>query len=181
LCEYAAAWQSSRKSTTVITCLENICQRRVERTADGCDDIGQRMSEVLVLAAPEAVARHHHPAAEPLACRIEPGERAAFVRREQRGHDGIALRVEAGGQDLPIQRLDPCRDPWGRRRRSGAVEPPSLGGLTGEQGVSALERASAILPRHAMAGNGDSERIGRTGFSDSVGIFRGPAPEFRAS
>ncbi len=64
---------------------------------------GQRIGEILVLAAAEAVPRHDHPAAERRVVRIERGERLAFVRRQQRTNHGAAMGVEITRDQTPVE------------------------------------------------------------------------------
>ena len=64
------------------------------------------MGEVFVLAAPEAVARHHDPAAKPLVCCIDRGQRLALFGREHRADDSVAIGIEARGDALPVERCD---------------------------------------------------------------------------
>ena len=53
---------------------------RVERGPQLRDQVGQRIGEILVLAAAEAVTRPSRSAAEVLVIRIEPSQRGAFFR-----------------------------------------------------------------------------------------------------
>ena len=106
---------------------------RIEGRAERGDDLGKRMGEVLVFAAPEAVARHDDPAAEPLVDVIGRRQRGALVGREHRAHDGEAIRIEACGDVRPVKGCDALRD----------VEPASAG-RAGPEGADheAASRAS---------------------------------------
>ena len=55
----------------LVPAVGDLGERRIERGAQRRDQRRQRIGEVLVLAAPEAVARHDHAAAERLVRRIE--------------------------------------------------------------------------------------------------------------
>ena len=79
---------------------------RIERGAQLRDQVGQRIGEIFVFAAAEAVAPHHDAAAEMLVVRIERRQRGAFVRRQQSLQDGAALRVEIGGRLRPVDGID---------------------------------------------------------------------------
>ena len=90
---------------------------RVKRRSQPGDEVGQRVTEVLVLAAPETVPGHHHPAAEEIVARVERRQGAALGRRDQALDNCATVGVEVVGDSLPIDR----RDAFGnlRRRRDG--------------------------------------------------------------
>src|SRR5258706_11548839 len=60
---------------------------RVEHGAQPRDDLGKGIGKILVLAAAEAVARHHDPAAKSVLRRIDRRKRFAFRRRKYRRRD----------------------------------------------------------------------------------------------
>jgi len=111
----------------------------------------------------------------------EPGSSAAqrapsawHSSHEQRERDRTALAIEAGGAP-PIHRGDPVPRP--PAAPDDAKRRCHLSGLAREEDAFALEppavaRERTVRSHHAVAGNGDREMIGRTGFSDSVGFFR---------
>ena len=69
---------------------------RIERGAQRRDRVGQRIGEVLVFAAAEAVPRHDDAAAERLVLADSaPASAAHSSARQQRPGHGAALRVQA--------------------------------------------------------------------------------------
>src|ERR1700674_5118876 len=56
-------------------------QVRVNRRAQAANDAGEWIVEVLILPAPEAMPRHHDPAAEEFVTRVERSDGVAFLRR----------------------------------------------------------------------------------------------------
>src|SRR5262245_39261166 len=50
---------------SLVPAVRDAGQRWIQRAAQGGDHCGKRIGEIFVLAAPEAVARHHDAAAEP--------------------------------------------------------------------------------------------------------------------
>ena len=59
----------------LVPAVGNLRERRVERGSQGGDDLGQRVGEILVLAAAEAVPRHDDAAAEGRLGAVEVAER----------------------------------------------------------------------------------------------------------
>jgi len=84
-------------------------ERRVERRAKRRDRLGQRVGEILVFTAPEAVAAHHHPAAKPPFVRVAARKPGALVGREQAGEHGAAVRIEVAADGTPIEVGHPRR------------------------------------------------------------------------
>ncbi len=99
-----------------ITVLAVIEQSSASRTVDQMLETGlvtrrsgaqdQRRREVAVLAATEAVARHHDAAAEQTIQRVLLCEFAAAGCREQARNDGGALRIEVGLHGSPVDRRE---------------------------------------------------------------------------
>src|SRR5689334_19091993 len=58
----------------------DLCEPGIERRALRGNDLGQRIVEVLVFAAAEAVARHDYAAAEEIILFVQRSERAALRR-----------------------------------------------------------------------------------------------------
>ena len=81
---------------------------RIEAAAKRADELGQRVGEIFVLAAAEAVLRHHDAGAEAGVVLVEGRNRAAGLRREQPRRDRRAERVEVGFERRPVQRVDCC-------------------------------------------------------------------------
>ena len=69
-------------------------QARVDGLAQAGDDVGQRIAEILVLAAPEAVPSHHHSAAKDVVDRVQRSQRVALGWSDQALEHGAALSVE---------------------------------------------------------------------------------------
>src|SRR6202042_1945357 len=68
-------------------------EARIESGAQFRDRLRQRIGEIFVFAAPEAVAAHHNPAAKYLVFGIERRQCAAFIWREQSLQHGATLPV----------------------------------------------------------------------------------------
>ena len=79
-------------------------ERRVERRAQARHELRQRVGEVFVLAAPEAVTGHDDAAAEQRVVGVACGERSAFVLGEQAAQHSAAMRVELLAKARPIER-----------------------------------------------------------------------------
>src|SRR5262252_353287 len=82
------------------------CERWVESGAQGGDKVRQRIGEVLVFAAPEAVPRHVDVASEVVVCEIEPGNCGARGSIEKSGRDGKPVGIERGVDGVPVGRGD---------------------------------------------------------------------------
>ena len=81
-------------------------QMPVERRAQLCDQIWQRIGKIFVLAATKAVAAHDDAAAEVRIVGVERGDGAALLGREQAFEDGAAMGVEFGGDLGPVEGVD---------------------------------------------------------------------------
>jgi hypothetical protein len=68
-------------------------QVRIELAAQLRDRPGKRVAEVLVLAAPETVPRHHHSAAKEFVGRVKGREALTFGRAQQPFNHGAAASV----------------------------------------------------------------------------------------
>src|SRR3546814_16444715 len=68
-------------------------QRRVERFAQTRDDLRQRIGEVAVLAAAEAVTCHDDAAAEQRAILVAADKGLAILRAEEARQDRKSLRI----------------------------------------------------------------------------------------
>ena len=75
---------ATRDAHRLVPAIGDLGEPRIERGAQLRDQIGQRIGEIFVFAAAEAVPRHDDAAAEQLVLRIAPGERRAFLRGQQR-------------------------------------------------------------------------------------------------
>jgi len=89
------------------------CQRVAHRApAATPDQIGSGIGKILVLAAPEPVPSHRHPAAETAVVRIGFRQRATFFRREQSLENRAALRIEIAAA-CAVDRIDaPAMAGW---------------------------------------------------------------------
>src|ERR1700761_2377127 len=85
-------------------------EMRVDRAPRAFERFGQRIREVLVLAAPEAVALHHDAAAKDAVAIVQRGQRLAFVARKERGRRGAAVAVELRFEIGPVERVDAFAD-----------------------------------------------------------------------
>ncbi len=72
----------------------DIGQARIERGPQAGDELGQRISEIAVLALAEAVARHVDMAAEMALLRIERRDLPALPGRQQLFHHRAAMAVQ---------------------------------------------------------------------------------------
>ncbi|MGY4230972.1 hypothetical protein ACVMIH_008333 [Bradyrhizobium sp. USDA 4503] len=88
-------------------------QPRIERRPQLRDQVRQRIGEILVLAAAEAVTAHHDPAAELAVVGIQRGDGIAFLRRQQAVEDGASLPIEVGRDPVPVEPVDAGRDAGG--------------------------------------------------------------------
>lgn len=98
-------------------------QTRVQRRAQRLDVVWQRVTEVLVFAAAEAVPRHDDAAAMPRVVVVEPGERLAFLRGQQPRQDRAAAGVEVLRDPVPVERSDALDDAGFARSCDGGREP----------------------------------------------------------
>ena len=90
-----------------IPAIGNRRQLRIDRGAQAGNEVGQRIAEILVLAAAKAMPCHHDPTAEQVVQRIQRGQRGAFLRAEQAVDLDAPLCIELGRDALPIDCLDP--------------------------------------------------------------------------
>src|ERR1700694_3652013 len=93
-----------------------ITKLRLEYWPQFRDHTGKRIGKIFVLATPESMAPHHHPAAEPTVVRIERRKRAALILREQSLQHRAALRIEIAACLRPVDGIDPRGDNRGRCR-----------------------------------------------------------------
>src|SRR5260221_8223452 len=99
-----------RDAESFVPAIGNRGERRIERGAEADNKLGKGMAEILVLAAPVAMARHHDPAAEAVRRIIGRDQHLAFLRRQHRRHDRAAIGIETGGNLPPVSLRDPRRD-----------------------------------------------------------------------
>jgi hypothetical protein len=90
-------------------------EMRINGAPHAFDHIGQRVGEILVLAAPETVALHHDAAAEHAVAIVETGERFAFVARQESRRGGAAIAVQLRFEIGPVERADAFFDVGCRR------------------------------------------------------------------
>src|SRR5206468_7309680 len=85
----------------------------IERRSQRRDDRRQRMGKVLVLAAAEAMPRHHDRAAETVAVLVEASELGALARRQKLAERRVAVAVESLGNRRPVDSCDARADAVG--------------------------------------------------------------------
>ena len=87
-------------------------QVRVDGRPELGDGLGERVGEVAVLAAAEAVPSHDNPAAKPLLLMVDRGDRPAFLRIQQALDHCTSAGVQVGGHTAPVHgRLWHCLRP----------------------------------------------------------------------
>jgi len=86
---------------------------------EGSNKRRQRIGEVLVLAAAEAMAAHHNTAAEEIVGGIAHRKLGAFVGGEYAVDGGTAVCIEVCTNLLPAQRGDPHDNYDNRRHVAG--------------------------------------------------------------
>lgn len=119
---------TERGAHLLVPVVGNAGEPWIKRSAQALDQIRQRITEIAVLAPAEAMARHHHMAAEMFFVRIERGDFGAFLRRKQAGHDSAALGVELGDERVPVLRGD-----------------TGFGGASGAFGVEGMDGHERLL------------------------------------
>ena len=77
-------------------------QVRVERRAEGSDLIGQRIREVFVFTASEAMPCHDDVAAKQTVVRVEPGYRRALARREEFRQERPTVGIQVLCDQRPV-------------------------------------------------------------------------------
>jgi len=85
----------------LVPAVGDLGQRRIERGAELGDRVGQRIGEVAVLPAAEAVAGHDHRRAEAVAV-VAGGQGLAGGAVEQAGKHRAAVGVEITGDGGPV-------------------------------------------------------------------------------
>src|SRR5688500_10991622 len=81
-------------------------EMRVYGAAQRRDDVGQRIVEILILAASEAMPAHDHATSKQIFRRIHRRQRLAFRRRQQSFDQSVTSRVQIDSDAFPIQRID---------------------------------------------------------------------------
>ena len=81
----------------------------IEKIPGMADQAGQRVAEVLVLASAETVLLHHHAASKApvLRRRVKRGQLLAFAGRESLRDNGVAVCIQIGFDEPPVDRGDP--------------------------------------------------------------------------
>src|ERR1700691_2391951 len=82
------------------------CEPGVERGPKPLDDIGQRIAEVLVLAASEALLSHDNAAAKETIFGIQAGESLAFFRSQDFWEQRAPLIVQFLFDAPPVKSID---------------------------------------------------------------------------
>jgi hypothetical protein len=101
-------------------------QPGVERGAQPRDDVRQRVAEILVFALAEAVALHHHAAAEMARVGIQAGDGFAFLCVQQLRKHGAAMAVQRGRR---VIRAGPASS--GSGNKEGVSETRGMGQSVG--------------------------------------------------
>src|SRR5262245_9819479 len=78
----------------VVPAIGNGNQMRVDGRPQCCNEAGQRITKIFVLAAPEAVPLHYDTAAEDVVFHVQAGQCPAFLRRKNRLDHRAPLRIE---------------------------------------------------------------------------------------
>src|SRR6266581_7918303 len=91
----------------LIPTVRNRGEPRVEGGPKLAHRLRQRVGEIPVFPASEAMPAHHHTASETVVLRIERRKIAALFRFQQALDQGTALAVELTGQPGPVERGDP--------------------------------------------------------------------------
>ena len=102
-------WKAYLDLEPLVPSISDWSQMRIHRGAHAFHDRRQRIGEVAILAAPVAVARHDDPAAEAFIAIVEAGQGRAFGAGQQLRQDRPALRVQAGANARPVDRLRTAR------------------------------------------------------------------------
>jgi hypothetical protein len=85
----------------------------IERCPETCDEVRQRIVEVLVFAPPKPVPRHDDAGPESVVRRVEARQRIAIRRCQQTRQHGVSMIVEALRERVPVEVVDA-----GRHRQS---------------------------------------------------------------
>src|ERR1700694_5125757 len=96
----------------LVPAISHVTKLRIERRPQFRDQVRKRIRKIFVLAAPEPVTSHHHPAAEMLVVRIKRRKRAALIRQKQSLQDGTALRIEIAARLRPVDGIDARGGGW---------------------------------------------------------------------
>src|SRR5437870_8241841 len=137
----------------------------------------QRVAEVLVFSAPEAVPLHDDAAPETPVIRVERDQRAALLRRQQRRGGGTARLVERSRDPLPVERGEPVEH--GRRDYSIPPAPPVWLGIANWPENAATEQSGSwppMRPRPARTTAAEAAWSARTIPADQSGAARAPRP-----
>ena len=89
-------------------------QPRIRLGAEGGDQPGERLGEVLVLSETEAIARHVDAATEPAVIGVEVDQVTALLGRQERRRPRPARVPERPFDGLPVQAREPLSDGAGR-------------------------------------------------------------------
>jgi hypothetical protein len=83
---------------------------RIQGCAQVGNDVRQRITEIFIFSAAEAMPLHDDPAAENVLRRIQLSQRVAFRRRQQTLDQRVALLIEVFGDLPPIDPRQPLRN-----------------------------------------------------------------------
>jgi hypothetical protein len=90
----------------------------IEGYSQVCDDLGQRITEVLVFAAPKAMPRHHDAASKEAILWIELSQCLALVRRQDAFEQRAPSSVEILRDMFPVERFNSGQSIAGRNYAS---------------------------------------------------------------
>jgi hypothetical protein len=102
-------------------------ERRIEIFPQFGHDSRERIGEIPVFALPEAVVRHHDPAAEFSFLSVKSGEGCALGGGEEPGEDGRFVSIEQGGDRRPVEPTQAVGECGGRG--AGRIGAPGKQGL----------------------------------------------------
>ena len=84
---------------------------RVDSCPKACNKIGQRIAEILVLATPETMPRHHDAAAKEVVLRVQCGQCPTFARRKKVDTKVCARKLRKSNVGRPRATLSHGRSP----------------------------------------------------------------------
>jgi hypothetical protein len=79
---------------------------RIDRRPEFAQKIGERITEILVLSAPETMPLHNDSTAKDVIVRVKTGDGPALLRRKKLFHHGVALLIQISPDPLPVEPID---------------------------------------------------------------------------
>ncbi|MNR08176.1 hypothetical protein D3C85_1243210 [compost metagenome] len=93
---------SDRDAHLLVPAVGDRRQTGIQRAAQVLQQVGQRVAEILVLAAAKAMPGHHDTAAVAAVGHVGVGQIRALAGGQQAREDGAAVRVQRGGRVGPV-------------------------------------------------------------------------------